>query len=52
MKVSEQRCESSRTGQTRCWGYGLDQRRGPLFRKTTMVMMVGDSWGNHEAMWR
>ena len=41
-----------RTGGTRRWGRGLDQRRGSNFRKAMLVVVVvGASWGNHEAMW-
>ena len=41
-----------RTGRTRRWERGLDQRRGPLFRKAMIAMVVGALWGNHEAMWQ
>ena len=33
------------TEQTRHWGRGLDQRRGPFFREAMEVMVVRASWG-------
>ena len=41
-----------RTGRTRRWGRGLDQRRELISRNAVMVMVVGALWGNHEATWQ